>query len=148
MANRTFNVAKGRVLTYVDRVVNGDGTLIVVPLLDLGLEDDAALIDHDTLADLLTSSSNAEHPIGRLTVTGLVTSVDATSETASADFVDVAWSGASGDPLGALVVAYAPTGAVDADVIPLTKHDFEVTPNGGSIFAVVDTTGFFTAYDS
>ena len=53
MANIVFNIAKGRIVEYYNRVKSNDPTnaaLILVPIETSGLESDATLIDADTLA--------------------------------------------------------------------------------------------------
>ena len=48
MANIVFNIAKGRVVEFYNRVENNDPTnsaLILVPIETTGLEADATLID-------------------------------------------------------------------------------------------------------
>ena len=50
----------------------------------------------------------------------------------------------TGGAWGKLLVCYDPdtTTGTDADLIPLSKHDFVVTPNGGDITAQFATGGF------
>ena len=55
MANIVFNIAKGRVVEYYNRVKSNDpanSALILVPIETSGLEADSTLIDVDTLAAL------------------------------------------------------------------------------------------------
>ena len=61
VANFTFNIAKGRVGEYYQRVDSNDpanSALIVVVLATSGLEFDSTLIDYDNLSLLLAGASN------------------------------------------------------------------------------------------
>jgi hypothetical protein len=53
MANIVFNIAKGRIVEFYNRVKGDDpanSALILVPIETSGLEADATLIDKDDLA--------------------------------------------------------------------------------------------------
>ena len=48
--------------------------------------------------------------------------------------------------IGDLVVCYDPVGSQTAsDMVPLTQHDFSVTPDGSDVTAQIAATGFFRA---
>lgn len=152
MADFVFNVAKGRVHQLAKNVKDGapaNSRLIAVPLEATGLEADAALKDHDTLQALLAGSSNEQATMGRKTVAAadLTITVDDTNERVDIDMSDLVWTAATGNAVGAVVICYDPdnTAGTDADLIPLTKHDFSVTPDGSDITAQVPTPGFYRA---
>lgn len=158
MANFVFNIAKGRVVEFYNRVENNDpanSALIIVVLQSSGLESDAVLIDKDTLSDVVAGTTNeatnSNYARKILTDTELATlpSPDDTGNTYSVDIPDQTWSNvaASGGGWGKLLVCYDSdtTAGTDANIIPLTAHDFITTPNGGSITAQINTVGFFTA---
>lgn len=156
MADFVFNIAKGRVGSYVQQVKDGspaDSRLVVVPIETTNIEADAALKDHNDLSALLAGSSNEQTTMGRkYVVAGDITlTVDDTNERLDIDMSDITWAGATGNAISALVVCYIPdgnaTGGVSADtaVIPLTKHDFVVTPDGSDIVAQINSAGFFRA---
>jgi len=72
MANIVFNIAKGRVVEYYNRVENNDpaaSALILVPIETTGLETDAVLIDKDDLAAVLSGTTNEQTTMGRKILT-------------------------------------------------------------------------------
>lgn len=155
MPNVVINVGRGRIVELASRVNNNDPTnsaFILVVLKASGLQSDDTLRDYDTLAAILAASNDEATNTGYARkvlnqASGLVITVDDTNNRASVDFPDQTWTSvqATGGAWGALLVCYDPdtTGGTDADIIPLTKHDFEVTPDGRDIDGEVDTAGFF-----
>ena len=123
---------------------NANDALIIVPLESSGLVSDAIMIDYDTLAAILAGPSNEQTTMGRLTASGVTVTVDDTNDRVDIDMSDPVWVAAAGNPVGALVICYDPdtTGGTDADLIPMSKHDFVVTPNGADITGVVTVGGF------
>lgn len=146
MADVIFNVAKGRIAAYADLPNANDG-LIAVVLELAGLESDAAIVDHDTLAAVLAGTSNEQLTMGRKPLTGVVPSVDDANDRVLVDCDDIVWTAAGGNPTGALLICYDPDTTVtdDTTVVPLAKYDFAVTPSGGDITAQIDTLGFYQA---
>jgi hypothetical protein len=144
-----FNVAKGKVRHYVEQAAAGIGALVIVPLEEAGLVSDAVMRDYDDVAAIIAGASNEQTTIGRKTITGgtITTTVDDTNDRVDSDFPDPVWTNPTGNRLGALVVAYdANTGAgTDADLLPLTKHDFSVLPEGASLTGQVSASGFYRA---
>lgn len=157
MADGVFNVAKGRVNELVRRVDTNDpanSALVVVVLQSSGLVSDATLIDYATLDALLAGASNEATNTGyaRKVLTDADLSAptpDNTNDRQEADIPDQTWTGvqATGGAWAKLIVCYDPdtTGGTDADIIPLTHHDFAVTPDGSSIQATINAAGFFRA---
>ncbi|MFE0036834.1 hypothetical protein [Streptomyces sp. NPDC059015] len=142
MADVVANCAKGRILYYASLPAANDG-LVAVPLEAAGLPSDDVLQDYDTLADLLAGAANEQTSMGRVALTGVVVTVNDTANTASFDVNDLAWPLATGSPTGKLVICYDPdtTGGNDSTLIPLTLHDFTVTPDGTDIIARVHADG-------
>lgn len=136
MANWIANIAKGRFAYYSTLPAANDG-LVVVVLEAAGLEADATLKDYDTLAALLAGTSNEQTTMGRKAATGVTVTVDDTLNLVDVDQNDILWAAATGNATGALLVCYDPdtTGGTDADIIPLSKHDFTVTPDGSDVTA-------------
>jgi hypothetical protein len=130
MANLTFNRALGRLAYYADLPTPNDA-FILVPLEETGLETDAVLRDKDSLADVLSGSTN-EAAAGRKTLTGVVTAVDDVNDRVTVDADNVTWSAPTGNRVGAVAIFYDPdtTTGTDADLIPLTKADLTWTPDG------------------
>jgi hypothetical protein len=72
MADIVFNIAKGAVAAYYDRVENNDpanSALVLVPIETSGLPADSALIDLDTLAAVLATAANEQTTMGRKVLT-------------------------------------------------------------------------------
>lgn len=150
MANFVFNIALGSVAGYYRRVDGNDpanSALVVVLLAASGIESDATLKDKDTLSDLVSGATNEATNTGYarkvLTDSDLTAfSPDDASDRVDLDFADQTWTGVANDGTGAisdLVVCYDgdTTGGTDANIEPLTQHDFSVTPSGGDITAAV-----------
>ena len=136
MANWIANISKGRFAYYATLPAANDA-LIVVVLEASGLEADATLKDYDTLAALLAGTTNEQTTMGRKTATGVVVTVDDALNLVDVFQNDITWAAATGNQVGALLVCYDPdtTGGTDADLVPLSKHDFTVTPDGSDITA-------------
>lgn len=152
MADFVFNIAKGQAKQYFKNVDDGspaNSRIIVVPLETTGIEADATLKDHDNLSVLLAGTSNEQTTMGRKTLAAadITITVDDTNERVDIDVADITWAGATGNAISALVFCYDPdnTAGTDADLIPLTKHDFVVTPDGSDIVAQIAAAGLFRA---
>lgn len=146
MADFVFNVAKGRLAHYASLPATNDA-LIMVPIETTGIESDATLKDYDNLSALLAAANNEQSTMGRKTLASVTVTVDDTNDRVDIDCADVTWTAATGNAISALVVCYDPdtTGGTDADLVPLAKYDFVVTPNGGDITAQIPATGFLRA---
>lgn len=153
MADFVFNIAKGRVGAYVQNVESGspaNSRLLVVPIETSGLEADDTLNNYDDLAALLAATNNEQTTMGRKTLTAanIALTVDDGNNRLDIDIDDQVWTGATGNAISALLVCYIPDGVTpgaDSTVIPLTKHDFVVTPDGSDITAQVAAAGFYRA---
>lgn len=146
MTDFVFNVAKGKAAYYATLPAANDA-LVAVPLETSGLVSDATMKDYDTLAELLAGASNEQTTMGRKTLASVTSTVDDTNDRTDADCADFVWTGATGNAISKVVICYDPdtTGGSDADLIPLTAHDFVTTPNGGDITAQVTSGGFYRA---
>lgn len=149
MANIVFNIAKGAVAAYYDRVKGNDpanSAIILVPIETSGLEADSTLIDVDTLAALIAGTTNEQTTMGRKTLTdaelAAIPAPDDGNDRNDRSLPTVTWSAASGNAISKIAVCYDPdtTGGTDADIIPLTMFDFAQTPSGSDIQM---TTGVF-----
>ena len=160
MANFTFNVAKGRVIELYHRVDDADpaaAELVILLLANTGLDTQALLEDAATVSELLLlgttdESTNTGSSVGdrKILVTADLDPIspDNTNNWSEVDIlVDPTWTSVANDgngAIGALVIAYDPLGTgVDTNLIPLTYHDFAVTPDGSDITAQI--TNFFRA---
>lgn len=148
MANIVFNIAKGKVAEYYDRVKGNDpaaGELLLVPIETAGLEADATLIDVDTLTALLAGTTNEQTTMGRkvLADTDLaaIPAPDDVNDRNERSLPTVTWAAATGNAISKIAVCYRPSsGAGDGATIPLTMFDFIQTPTGADISV---TTGTF-----
>lgn len=152
MADLVFNIAKGRVGQYLQNVKSGspaNSRIIVVPIETTGIEADATLKDYDNLSALLAGTSNEQTTMGRKTLAAanITLTVDDTNDRLDIDCDDQVWAAATGNAISALIFCYDPdnTAGTDADLIPLTKHDFVVTPDGSDITAQIAAAGFYRA---
>ena len=142
MANITFNIAKGRVVEYYNRVKANDpanSALILVPLETTGLEADAVLIDKDDLTALLAGTTNEQTTMGRKTLTdadlAALPAPDDTNDRFDISLPNSTYAAATGNPISKFAVCYDAdtTTGTDANIIPLTMFDFAQTPNGSDI---------------
>ncbi|MFD3646382.1 hypothetical protein ACFWUT_23310 [Streptomyces cyaneofuscatus] len=131
MANIVFNIALGRLAHYASLPATNDA-LVLVPLEASGLVADSTMRDYDDLNALLGGASNEQTTMGRKTLSSVTATVDDTNDRVNLDCADVTWTAATGNAIGAVVICYDPdtTGGTDADLIPLTKHDVTMTPDG------------------
>jgi len=146
VADFVFNIAKGKVKYYAELPAASDA-LIVVPIETSGIEADATLKDYDDLSALLAGTSNEQTTMGRKSITSVTVTVDDTNDRLDVDVADQVWTGATGNAISALLFCYDnDTGAgTDTSIVPLTKHDFAITPDGSDVTAVIATAGFFRA---
>lgn len=156
MADGVFNIAKGRVNEYVNRVDSNDPTnsALVVVLLQVA-EADATLEDYDDLGALLaganTEATFTNYARKVLTDTDVTAPTpDDTNNRQDADIPDQTWTsagGATNNTLVKMLVCYDndTTAGTDANIIPLTYHDFAITTNGNDLSALIDAAGFYRA---
>lgn len=151
MADFVFNIAKGRAGQYFQNVKSNSPSgceIVVVPLESSGLEAAATMKDYDTLSALLGGTTNEQTTMGRkdVTATGLTITVDDTNDLLKVEMADQTWTGATGNAIAGIVLCYDPTGSsADTALIPLTFHDFSVTPDGSNIVADVGSNGVYQA---
>lgn len=149
MANIVFNIAKGRVVEFYNRVKGNDpanSAIILVPIETSGLEADATLIDVDTLAALIAGTTNEQTTMGRKTLTdadlAALPAPDDANDRYDVSLPTVTWTAATGNAISKIAVCYDgdTTGGTDANIVPLTMFDFAQTPSGADIQM---TTGVF-----
>lgn len=142
MANIVFNIAKGRVVEYYNRVENNDpanAAIILVPIETAGLEADSALVDSDSLTEVLDGTTNEQTTMGRKTLTdadlAALPAPDDTNDRYDISLPTTTWTAATGNAISKILVCYDPdtTAGTDANIIPLTMFDFVVTPSGADI---------------
>lgn len=156
MSDFVFNIAKGRVAELANRVLNNDPTnsAIIAVLLDNSVAD-ATAKDYDTLSAVLGDAGTDEATFtnyARFTIDdageGLSVTTDDTNDRVDVDVDDITWSSAgngTNNDISDLIFGYDnDTGAgTDANIVPLTQHDFVLTTQGTDVSALV--TNFFRA---
>lgn len=152
MANGVFNIARGKIGYYLDDAMglSAANSRLVIVVFSL-IEADDTLNNYGDLA-AIEAGSNTEADAtnyARIEVAaaGVTLSVDDTGNTAKVVIdADQTWTSvANDDTNGAwdkLLICWDGDNAAgtDANIIPLTYHDFSVTPNGGNITADFDQT--------
>ena len=149
MASIVFNIAKGRVVEFYNRVKSNDpaaSAFILVPIETAGLEADSVLIDKDDLSALLSGATNEQTTMGRKTLTDVelaaLPAPDDGNDRYDVSLPTVTWTAATGNAISKIAVCYdADTAAgSDANIIPLTLFDAVATPDGNDLQL---TTGVF-----
>lgn len=155
MADFVFNIAKGRVAEFYNRVKSNDpaNSALIIVVIDANGDTDATMRDRDDLAALLGGTANevtnTNYARKVLTDADLAAlSIDDTNDRIDLDIPDQTWAAvAAGTAWTDVLVCYDPdtTGGTDSAIIPLTCHDFAVTPDGSDITAQIAAAGFFRA---
>lgn len=154
MADLVFNIAKGRVAELYNRVDTNDpanSALVIVPV-DVGAVTDATLRDFDTLAAILAGGVTERTTGGwsRKTLTDADLSAfapDDTNDRVDVDIPDQTWTAVTAGAVTDLIVCYDndTTAGTDSNLIPLTLHDFPITPDGSDVVAQINAAGFYRA---
>jgi len=145
VADFTYNIAKGSI---AEKIRDG-ANIQVLALATAGIETDAVLIDKTTVSAVVAGTTNevtntgyARKSIANASVT---LTVDNTNDRVDVDIADQTWTAvAAGDGWNDLVVC-EDVGGADTSRVPLTQHDFVLTPDGSDITAQIATAGFFRA---
>ena len=141
MADFIFNIAKGAfVEKFRDGAANGGMLLLIAA------DTDDAMRDTDTVTALLATAANeaTDGSYARKTgLTGTIT-VDDTNNRVDVDLPDQTWVALAGAAILDLVVFYEEA-AGDSTRIPLSLHDFAVTPDGSDVTAQLNASGFARA---
>lgn len=137
MGNFVFNQALGAV---AEKIRDGANIQVLI-LATAGIETDAVLKDLDTVTQLVAGTTNevtnggyARKSISNASVT--LTVSDA-SDNATVDIADQTWTGvAAGDGWNDAVTC-EDVGGADTSRVPLTQHDFVLTPDGSDLTATI-----------
>jgi hypothetical protein len=150
MADFVYNQAKGRVAELANRVNNNDpaNSAFIIELINTAATD-ATLKDLDTFSAIesdgstaeLTSGTNANYARKTLTDASSITvTVDDTNDRTDVDCPDQTWTAlGAGTAITDGVVGYDndTTAGTDANIVPMTQHDFAVTPDGSDVTATI-----------
>lgn len=157
MANQVYNIALGRIVEFYNRVDTNDpaNSALIVVAIAAGTTTDAAFKDFDTLAASLPGAGGAAEATNTgyarkvLTDADLVAfAPDDANDRTDLDMPDQTWTGvAAGTNWTDLILCFDSdtTVGTDANIIPMTLHDFIVTPDGSDITAQIAAAGFFRA---
>lgn len=155
MANFVFNIALGRVAELYNRVDISDPTnaVLVIAVIDANGDTDATMRDRDDLAALLGGTANevtnanyARKVLSDADITAFAP--DDVNDRVDLDIPDQTWSAVgAGTAWTDFLVCYDPdsTGGADSAIVPMTLHDFAVTPDGSDITAQIAAAGFYRA---
>jgi hypothetical protein len=154
MANLVFNTGLGRAAEFFNRIDTNDpaaSELVLMVLATAGIETDAVLRDKTTFADIVSGATNEVTNGGYakkvLTDADVAFTIDHANDRVDLDIADQTWTAiAAGDGWNDVVIGYDPVGSQTmGDIIPMTIHDFVVTPDGSDITAQIAATGFYRA---
>ena len=155
MANQVLNVSLGRVAEFYNRVDTNDpaaSELVIMVVATAGIESDAALKDKDTFADVVVGTTNEVTNAGYakkvLSDADVVAfAPDDANDRVDLDVPDQTWTSvAAGDGWNDIFSGYDPVGSQTmADIIPMTQHDFVLTPDGSDVTAQIAAAGFYRA---
>jgi hypothetical protein len=151
----SFNIAKGAVSLYYQNVDgnNPANSAFVIVVIDANGDTDATMKDRDDLTALLGGLANevTNTNYARKTLTDVELTAfapDDVNDRVDLDIPDLTWTAvAAGTAWTDMLVCYDndTTAGTDANVTPLTLHDFAVTPDGSDITAQIAAAGFFRA---
>lgn len=158
MADGVFNISKGRVVEYYNRVESNDPTNAAFEIfLMKASEADATLIIRTDITDVFAEAGSTEADFTNyaskiLSDAELVAfpGPDQTNDRYDVDIPDQTWTAAGNGTNNTLVkflTSYDSdtTGGTDANTLPMTHHDFAVTTDGSDLTAQINAAGFFRA---
>ncbi|MEV0149697.1 MULTISPECIES: hypothetical protein [unclassified Nonomuraea] len=156
MADFEFNIAKGRSVELYRRVRLGDpatSALVVVVLAATGIESDAVLKDKASLAAVLAGATDEATNVGyarKVLAAADLNDVlpDLANDRTDIDIPDQTWLNVqtAGGGWSKVIVCYRPaTGSPDSDIVPMTSHDFSISPDGSNVVLQIDPSGFYRA---
>jgi hypothetical protein len=144
-----FNRSKGRFVEFAERVNANDPTnaVFVWSLWNItasdatqrDLDDIAAIEASGTNAEL-TSGTNANYVRKTLADGALTITYDDTNDRVDIDCADQTWTAlGAGTAITAAIASYDSdsTGGADSAQLPVTQHDFAITPDGSDVTAQI-----------
>lgn len=155
MANLIFNRGLGRATQLYDNIdSNNPANSAFVVIVFNSTATDATIKDLDDVAAIEADANTAEvtnsgYARKVLTDADLVAwAPDDTNDRVDLDIPDQTWTAvAAGSGWTDICIAYDndTTTGTDSALIPITWHDFVVTPSGTDIVAQIAAAGFFRA---
>lgn len=158
MADFVFNIAKGKAAEYAARVNANDpekAVFNVRMIASTGVQADSVLIDLDTFEALVAGATNFATNTGSTPKVidqtgGITVTVDDTNDRTDVDMPDQTFTALANDGTGGvsdLVIGYDSdsSAGTDANIVPITQHDFAITPDGSDVTVQFAAAGFFRA---
>lgn len=151
MADGIFNISKGKIRTQAELTATNDA-LIFVLLKTTGLVADDTLNNYVDLAALLAGASDESTATNyvRKNITTATITQDDTNNRVDIDVADQTWTtlgGADNTAISKAIVCYDgdTTAGTDSAVVPVSYHDFVITPDASDVTLVVATAGLMRA---
>lgn len=156
MADLVLNRVLGKVHQYVDNVDSNNPAASVMRVFAMVVsgDQDNAMRDLATMTMTglfalanVAEATNSGYANQSVTDAATTITIDDANNRVDCAIGDVTFTSVlSGDVWTDICIAYDSDGTDnDGNTIPLTIHDFSVTPNGGNITADEPATGFFRA---
>jgi len=155
MANQVMNIALGRVAELYKRVDENDPANSAIIIIAWNTTaTDATIKDLDTVAAIEADANSAEvtnsgYARKVLTDADIVAfAPDDANDRVDLDMPDQTFTAvAAGSAWTDLCSNYDSdtTGGADSNIVPMTWHDFAITPDGSDIVAQMAAAGFFRA---
>lgn len=158
MADFIFNRSKGRFVEFATRINANDPTNSVLSIglwnitatdaVELDLDDIAAIEAQGTNAEL-TSGTNANYVRKVINDTsGMTITYDDTNDRVDVDIADQTWTAlGAGTAITDVIIGYDSdsTAGTDANILPVSQHDFPITPDGSDVTAQINVSGIWRA---
>lgn len=158
MADIVCNISKGRAVEFYNRIKSNDpaNSAFIIVLLKVA-ETDASLKDYADLGALIGAAGNTEADFtnyARKVLTDIELDAfpapDNTGDKYDIDLPDQTYTSAGGATNNTLVKAVVcydsdTTGGTDANIIPVSAHDWTPTTDGSDLVLQVAAAGFFSA---
>lgn len=154
-----FNVAKGRAAELHNNVKSGSpaNSRLIISVWESGAAVDDDLEACDTIAAVTaltgmterTANGWSRKTLAAADLATIASTLDDTADVQDLDIInDQSWTPTNAaDTVDVLIIAYDPdsTGGTDSDLIPLTCHQFAVTPDGSQVTAQFNVEGYYRA---
>jgi hypothetical protein len=145
MADGLFNISKG---AFAEKIRDTAANTHII-LLETG-QTETDLVDHEDIAALLAAApieANFTNYGRKTDIAGESLTVDHGNERVDYDIPDQTWTSAGNglnESLVKLLSAYEES-AGDANLIPMSHHDFVVTTDGSDLTAQINAAGLIRA---
>jgi hypothetical protein len=161
MADFAFNRSKGRTVQFAELILGAASpytnaafiaslwNITATDATEIDLDDFAAIEAQGTNAEL-TSGTNANYARKTLDETGdgLTVTYDDTNDRVDIDVNDQTWTAlGAGTAITDFIMGFDndTTAGTDSNILPVSQHDFVVTPDGSDVTAQIATAGFYRA---